>query len=98
MFEWVREIFGINININNKEAKMIDAIKNKKLDVVNKILKYDINIDYIDRTGYTPLMWAAEKGYLEIVNVLLAHNANINYISVNGNTALILAAKKIIQK
>merc|ERR1719314_32456 len=51
-------------------------------------------VDAVDCWGYTPLIWAAEKGYGEVVHTLLRCNANVNHENFYGATALMRAAKK----
>ena len=65
------------------------------------IEKSHIDIDYIDRTGSTALMYASWKGYLEIVKYLVQHHANIDLKNLKGGTAIRYAAyvghKDIVQ-
>jgi ankyrin repeat protein len=44
-----------------------------------------------DTYGWTPLRWAAYKGYLEVAKVLLAHSADVNAKDKDGKTPLDLA-------
>ncbi|WP_339049430.1 ankyrin repeat domain-containing protein [Spiroplasma endosymbiont of Colias croceus] len=53
----------------------------------------NVNVNYSDQSGYSPLMIAAENGFLEITNALIENNANLNYANQNGNTALMMANK-----
>ena len=50
------------------------------------------NINAIDKNGYTPLHWAAEKGDPYIITALLASGANVNAKNNTGNTPLHVAA------
>ncbi|WP_174481159.1 ankyrin repeat domain-containing protein [Spiroplasma endosymbiont of Danaus chrysippus] len=64
------------------------------LEIVNTLLTKNVNVNYSDQSGYSPLMIAAKNGHLDIVKTLLAHNnANIDDVDVNGNTALLFATK-----
>ena len=47
----------------------------------------------VNRTGWTPLHYAASGGSVEAVEWLLAQGAAINAPAPNGNTALMMAAK-----
>ena len=43
-------------------------------ECVNEILKRpDIQINYVDESGKTALMWAVERGHLKVVEYLLEH-------------------------
>jgi ankyrin repeat protein len=44
-----------------------------------------------DTYGWTPLHWAAYKGYLEVAKVLLAHSADVNAKDKDGKTPLAFA-------
>lgn len=46
-----------------------------------------------DRSGRTPLLWAAEAGGEAMVRELLARGANVDAVDRAGRTALILAAR-----
>ncbi len=60
-----------------------------------------IDVNYIDRTGSTALMYAAYSGHLEIVKYLVAHGANLSIKNLKGGTAVRYAAyannKKIVE-
>ena len=59
-----------------------------KLEMVKYLVeKIKIDINYLDRTGSTALMYAAWKGYFDIVKYLIKHNANINIKNLKGGTA-----------
>ena len=46
----------------------------------------------VNKTGWTPLHYAATSGHLEIMNLLLEHHAYIDAESPNGTTPLMMAA------
>ena len=50
------------------------------MELVKLLLAHDIPIDSRDRTGSTPLHWAAFKGNLNLVRLLLDNNANTNLV------------------
>lgn len=47
---------------------------------------------WIDRGGFTPLLFAARLGDLDSVRLLLAAGANVNVAAPDGTTALVVAA------
>jgi len=67
--------------LNNNLAAMKVLIENHAIDV-----------DYLDRTGSTPLMYAAFKGNLEAVKYLLKKGANPAIKNLKGGTARRYAA------
>lgn len=40
--------------------------------------------------GYTPLMWAVNRGHVPIVRLLLTAGANVNAVAGDGSTAVML--------
>lgn len=46
-----------------------------------------IDVDYLDRTGSTALMYAAYAGHLEIVKYLVKNGANVTIKNLKGGTA-----------
>ena len=74
----------ININVFGI-AKIL--IENNK----NVIEKKDIEIDFKNEDGYTPLMIASYKGNADIVKLLLEYNASVDITNYDNYTALIYA-------
>lgn len=60
--------------------------------VKNLVTELKIDIDYLDRTGSTALMYAAYAGHKDIVEYLLAHGANTGIKNLKGGTAARYAA------
>ena len=52
-------------------------------------------VDARDRNGYTPLIWAANRGAVKLVGLLLKHGADVNAKTTQkynaGRTALMMA-------
>lgn len=65
------------------------------------VLEMHIDVNYLDRTGSTALMYAAYSGHFEIVKFLVEHGANVEIKNLKGGTALRYAAyashKKIVE-
>ena len=76
----------ININIFSV-AKILIENKNNK----NVASEIDIEIDFKNKDGYTPLMIASYKGNADIVKLLLEYNASVNITNNYNYTALIYA-------
>ena len=60
--------------------------------VKNLITELQIDVDYLDRTGSTALMYAAYAGHTGIVKYLLQHGANPGIKNLKGGTAAKYAA------
>lgn len=67
---------------------LIYASKYNYIQIVELLLKSDININSKDKYGWTPLMYAATFGRKEIVNLLIEKGADINIQNDIGWTAL----------
>ena len=75
-------------NANDESPLMLAAIKGQQ-DLVNQLLKRDAAVN---KTGWTPLHYAATKGHLAIISLLLEQHAYIDAESPNGTTPLMMAA------
>jgi ankyrin repeat protein len=63
------------------------------VEVVDHLVhELHIDIDYLDRTGSTALMYAAYSGHLAIVKYLVENGANVNIKNLKGGTAARYAA------
>jgi ankyrin repeat protein len=64
------------------------ACLNGNLEVAKHLVsELHIDVDYLDRTGSTALMYAAYSGHIELVRYLVEHGANINIKNLKGGTA-----------
>ena len=60
-----------------------------KLEAVKYLVeKIKIDVNYLDRTGSTALMYAAWKGYLEIIKYMVDNGASISVKNLKGGTAI----------
>lgn len=55
------------------------------------------NYEYDPNAGFTPLMWAANRGKKPLVELLIAHGADINQQSIEGETALSATAPEYLE-
>ena len=72
-------------------VKLFDAVRGGDVEEVSKLVTGEVNIDFQDKQGQSPLIHACLKGNTALVKVLLANNASVDLQDVNGNTALMLA-------
>ena len=75
-------------NDKDESALMLAAIAGK-LDVCQRLLAMGADVN---KTGWTPLHYAASGGHVQIVKMLLAHSAYIDAESPNQTTPLMMAA------
>jgi hypothetical protein len=76
------------LNAKDESALMIAALKGQ-LDVAASLVKRDADVN---KTGWTPLHYAATGGHLPILSLLLENHAYIDAESPNGSTPLMMAA------
>ena len=81
-------------NVEWRSAKdesplMIAALKGNK-ELVKKLIARDADVN---KTGWTPLHYAATAGHLEIIEILLEEHAYIDAESPNKSTPLMVAAQ-----
>lgn len=62
------------------------------------LLEHGSEINYLSKTGESPLHIMTKKGRFEAAMVLLTHGANANLKGQDGNTALHLAMKVIMSR
>lgn len=61
------------------------------------LLEHGCAVNYLSKTGESPLHILTKKGRFEAAMVLLTHGANANLKGQDGNTALHLAMKVRVQ-
>lgn len=75
-------------NANDESALMLAALKGY-LPLVKKLVENDADVN---KTGWTPLHYAASAGHVAVIEHLLEHSAYIDAESPNGTTPLMMAA------
>ena len=75
-------------NAQDESPLMLAALRGQ-LDLVKKLVERDADIN---KTGWTPLHYAASGGHAEVAKLLLSHSAYIDAESPNGTTPLMMAA------
>ncbi len=68
-----------------------EAASRGAIDIIEFLLKYNVNINMTDNAGKTVLHEAASKGNTDMIKFLLKYNVNINMTDKAGNTPLKLA-------
>ena len=75
-------------NSQDESPLMLASLKGY-LDLARKLIERDADVN---KTGWTPLHYAATGGQVDIIRLLLEHSAYIDASSPNGSTPLMMAA------
>ena len=76
------------LNAKGESPLMLAALKGHK-ELAEKLIKKGADVN---KTGWTPLHYAATSGQLAIISLLLENSAYIDAESPNGSTPLMMAA------
>ncbi len=71
------------------ETPLMLAAINNQMAVAQALIARQADVN---KTGWTPLHYAATKGHTEMIRLLLQHHAYIDASSPNGTTPLMMAA------
>jgi ankyrin repeat protein len=87
LLEWPKTDTN-KLNAKGESALMVAALKGNK-DLVEKLITKGSDVN---KTGWTPLHYAATGGHIASISILLENNAYIDAESPNGTTPLMMAA------
>lgn len=79
---------AISIGNNVSDHYKRGVFLNKSYKTVKFLIELGVGVDAPDKSGMTPLMFAAGYGRYDIVKLLLKNGANINLKDVDGTDAL----------
>lgn len=77
--------------IRQQAGDLLRSVRDGDIDGTRLILQAGTNPDIRDRRGWTPLMYAASKGYKVLVPSLLEARSSLDLQAADGATALFLA-------
>jgi len=92
-----------NIPNSQGEIPLITIIKaknytiNEKEEIIKYLIEKGSNINYIDKQGNSPLIYAINKKCLSIVKQLIKNGANINYLNKNNHKTILKYATEMGQ-
>lgn len=88
LIEWPKT--NVEIRTRDDESPLMMAALKGHLDLARKLIERGADVN---KTGWTPLHYAATGGHLAIMELLLEHHAYIDAESPNGTTPLMMAAQ-----
>ncbi|WP_395460364.1 ankyrin repeat domain-containing protein [Wolbachia endosymbiont (group B) of Myelois circumvoluta] len=65
---------------SEKNSLLHLAVQTGEIEIVDAILKEEIDIDIVNNKGLSPIYLAAEKGHLHVVKLLLKKGANYTHV------------------
>jgi len=64
-------------------------------DIIKELIKRGSNVNFIDKTGNSPLVYAIQKRCLPIVKLLIKKGANVNFLIKRKNQSLLMYALEL---
>ena len=92
---------GAKVNVQeprNGQSALMWAIADQHPSVARLLIEHGADVRAHTKTGFTPLMFAAQQGDLESAQVLLASNADLNGVSPESGSALGVAVSSRHEK
>lgn len=80
---------NVEVRTAQDESPLMLAALKGHLDLARKLIARDADVN---KTGWTPLHYAATNGHVAVISLLLEHHAYIDAESPNGTTPLMMAA------
>lgn len=87
LLDWPKTNVNV-LNAKDESPLMMAALKGQQ-ELADRLIKKGADIN---KTGWTPLHYAASSGHLAIISLLLENSAYIDAESPNGSTPLMMAA------
>lgn len=88
LIEWPKT--NVEVRTAQDESPLMIAALKGDLDAARRLIARGADVN---KTGWTPLHYAATHGHLDVIRLLLEQHAYIDAESPNGSTPLMLAAK-----
>jgi len=85
--------FLIGINGLYATEALWEACFSGDLRKVHRLILKKADVNYMVKSGITPLMGASLHNYSDVVKMLVENKANVNASATKGSTALKLASK-----
>ncbi|KAJ7158501.1 hypothetical protein C8R46DRAFT_235700 [Mycena filopes] len=89
-----RRTFGLVEKLFQKQTAIVQAASDGDLDRVRRLVGMGMDVNAVDRWGWSALSMCGYGGHMEIARLLLDHGAKIDNVDVDGDTPLSLAAQR----
>jgi len=95
---------GVDVNLHDDNSPLISAVEAKSCPIMQLLLDNDADVNFVNQSGFTALVYSMETNNLPLVKLLVEHGANINEIIENEygqeitilNLAIIIGDMEII--
>jgi len=87
LIDWPKT--NVEMRTPEDESPLMMACLKGHIEIVKKLISRDADVN---KTGWTPLHYAATGGHIAIIELLLEQHAYIDAESPNGTTPLMMAA------
>jgi len=81
-------------NGGGKEEEEEEEEEKEKMDLLEKLLARGADVNYIDSSSHTPLMYAIQEKSVAMVRRLIEQGAEVNYVGNYDTTPLMVAIEK----
>ena len=85
-------IIAIHAAAEQTQQKLIEAVKSNDVSTIQTLLNAGVNVNFTDKSGWTPLDWSAKKSHIDSMKLLIAAGADVNKKTNLGSTPLHQAA------
>ncbi|MBU0547970.1 MAG: ankyrin repeat domain-containing protein [Candidatus Omnitrophica bacterium] len=76
------------------ESALFEAVKNVDILKVKQLISEGVDVNVVNYSGATPLVWAINGCHKDIVELLLSKGAKVNTVDSGGMTPLMWAAHR----
>ena len=73
---------------------LVYAVVQDRPQIVKELMKLPLDVNSLDRNGYTPLLYAIDRDHVKVTKELLKAGANANVLSKEGVSPLISAVTR----
>ncbi|KAJ7761871.1 hypothetical protein DFH07DRAFT_771198 [Mycena maculata] len=89
-----RRTLGLVGKLFQKQTAIVQAASDGKIDRVARLISMGMDVNAVDRWGWSALSMCGYGGHVAIARLLLDHGAKIDNIDVDGDTPKSLAAQR----